>query len=118
MKKRFLSIAVSVGDVRQGRKHLNFQILKTQQNIKMCSPNKVRCFKCLKWFDKSKQRIEECLKCGDFKCPHCNSCMCNLTEGEKKVALAMIHTYENFMKEEFNLDYDFAKHKEMEEGVN
>ena len=40
--------------------------------------------------------------------------MCNLSKEEKKIVLAMIHTYENFMKEEFGTDYDFEKHEGVE----
>ncbi|GBE20406.1 MAG TPA: hypothetical protein ENG87_00895 [Candidatus Pacearchaeota archaeon] len=83
----------------------------------MCSPKKVRCFKCLEWFSKSRKPIE-CPKCGDFKCPNCNSCMCNLTKKEKRIVIAMIHTYETFMKEKFNLTYDFSKHKKIEKELN
>lgn len=82
----------------------------------MCRPNKVRCFKCFEWFDKSENQ-KQCEKCGDFKCPHCNSCMCKLTKEEKKVALAMIYTYERFIKENFDLDYDFSKHKKIEDEI-
>lgn len=77
----------------------------------MCSPINVKCFNCFKWFNKEEQKIEQCKKCGDFKCPHCNACMCNLTDKEKKIVLAMIHTYEN-------KDYDFSVHKKVEEKLN
>jgi len=82
----------------------------------MCRPDKVKCFKCFKWFDKKKS--QECKKCGDFKCPHCNSCMCNLSKKEKRVALAMIYTYENFINEKLGLDYNFSKHEEIEKEIN
>lgn len=82
----------------------------------MCSPDKVRCFKCFEWFNKS-ENSKECSECGDFKCPYCNSCMCNLSTEEKRVALAMIHTYENFIKEKLDSNYDISKHKKVEEEV-
>ena len=75
----------------------------------MCSPNKVKCFNCFKWFNKKEQKAKQCKECGDFKCPHCNNCMCNLTDKEKKIVLAMIHTYEN-------KDYDFSIHKKVEKN--
>jgi hypothetical protein len=80
----------------------------------MCRPNKVRCFKCLKWFEK-KENQKACHECGDFKCPNCGACMCDLTKGEKKVALAMINTYENFIKENPEENYNFEKHKKIED---
>ncbi|MFH1365423.1 MAG: hypothetical protein ABIH28_02475 [archaeon] len=80
----------------------------------MCRPNKVRCFKCFEWFEKEENQ-KECPECGDFNCPKCGACMCNLTDGEKKIVLAMIHTYENFLKEKFGEEYDFEKHKKIEE---
>ena len=82
----------------------------------MCIPDKVRCFKCFEWFDKL-ENSKECSECGDFKCPYCNSCMCNLNIGEKRVALAMIHTYESFIKEKLDLEYDFSKHRKVEEEI-
>lgn len=76
----------------------------------MCSPTNVKCFNCFKWFNKEKQKIEQCKECGDFKCPNCNACMCNLTDKEKKIVLAMIETYEN-------KDYDFSIHKKVKEKL-
>jgi len=72
----------------------------------MCSPIKVKCFSCFKWFNKEEQKVKQCKECGDFKCPYCNVCMCNLTDKEKKIVLAMIQTYEN-------KDYDFSMHKKV-----
>jgi len=67
----------------------------------------------MKWFTKSEDP-KQCSECGDFKCPHCKACMCNLTKEERRVALAMIHTYETFLKEKLNLEYDFSKHKKFD----
>ncbi|MAG10930.1 hypothetical protein CMI44_01295 [Candidatus Pacearchaeota archaeon] len=83
----------------------------------MCSPKKIKCFKCFEWFGKSDDD-KECEKCGDFECPKCGACMCDLNDNEKKVVLAMIHTYENFLKEKLGQDYDFEKHREIEEELN
>jgi len=83
----------------------------------MCSPKKVKCFKCFEWFDKS-DNDQECPKCGDFKCPLCGACMCRLTDNEKKLVLAMISTYETFLKKKLGTDYDFEKHKKIEEEIN
>ena len=82
----------------------------------MCSPKKIRCFKCLEWFEKTEDS-KPCTICGDFKCPNCGACMCDLSKDEKRVALAMIHTYENFIKEKLDLNYDFSKHKKIEEEI-
>jgi len=79
----------------------------------MCSPDKVKCFNCFKWFDKEKQEVKQCKECGDFKCPQCNACMCNLNDKEKKIVLAMINTYENHI----NSNYDFSVHKKVEEKI-
>lgn len=83
----------------------------------MCSPNRIKCFKCFEWFEKSENQ-KECEKCGDFKCPKCGACMCDLTTNEKKIVMAMIHTYENFMKEKFNVNYNFDKHKKVEQEIS
>ncbi|MFH1607995.1 MAG: hypothetical protein ABIA78_02580 [archaeon] len=83
----------------------------------MCRPNKVRCFKCFEWFDKEKQKVEQCKKCGDFKCPLCSACMCDLTKEEKRVVMAMIHTYENFLNEKYGEDYDFEVHERVEKEL-
>ncbi|MEK6898346.1 MAG: hypothetical protein AABX28_03245 [Nanoarchaeota archaeon] len=42
--------------------------------------------------------------------------MCNLTEKEKKIVMAMMHTYEKFIKDELKIDenYNFSQHKEIE----
>ena len=72
----------------------------------MCSPNKVKCFNCFKWFNKKEQEVKQCKECGDFNCPYCKACMCNLNDKEKKIVMAMIHTYEN-------KDYDFSVHKKI-----
>ena len=79
----------------------------------MCSPNRVKCFNCFEWFDKEKQKVGQCKSCGDFKCPNCNVCMCNLNEKEKKIVMAMIHTYENHI----NKNYDFSVHKKVEDKI-
>jgi len=78
----------------------------------MCSPNTVCCFVCYKFFSK-KIKTYKCKVCGDFKCPKCGGCLCSLTTGEKRVALAMIKTYENIL----NNEYDFSQHKNVEHEV-
>lgn len=78
----------------------------------MCSPKKVCCFVCYKTFSK-KIKPEQCKSCGDFKCPYCSSCLCNLTVGEQRVALSMMKTYESTL----NPDYDFSVHKEIEKKI-
>lgn len=83
----------------------------------MCSPKKVRCFKCLGWFEKSEED-KECSECGDFKCPLCGTCMCDLSKEEKRIVFAMISTYENFLAENFGQKYDFEKHRKIEEELN
>ncbi len=44
--------------------------------------------------------------------------MCSLTKNEQKVVMAMLYTYENFLKEELKQEtnYDFSKHKNTEES--
>lgn len=78
----------------------------------MCSPKKVRCFYCYQDFSKT-ESTERCPVCGDFKCPLCGACLCTITPGEQRVALAMIHTYENAL----NTNYDFSVHKKIESKI-
>jgi len=78
----------------------------------MCSPDVVRCFKCFQDFSKSEFE-EKCAECGDFKCPRCGACLCNLTPGEQRVVLAMIYTYERT----FGSGYDFGRHARIEKQV-
>jgi hypothetical protein len=75
----------------------------------MCSPKKVCCFVCYNFFSKD-IKSDKCKVCGDFKCPICKGCLCNLTVGEKRVAMAMIKTYEKTL----NNNYNFAQHKKIE----
>lgn len=86
----------------------------------MCRPKKVRCFKCYKWFNKEKGNIKQCDKCGDFNCPTCNACLCSLSKKEQKIVMAMIYTYEKFIKEELKISqsYNFSQHKEIEKSIN
>ena len=79
----------------------------------MCSPDEVRCFYCYQNFFKS-EAVEQCKYCGDYKCPLCGACLCALTLGEQRVALAMMHTYEAAL----NSDYDFSIHKRIENNLH
>lgn len=78
----------------------------------MCSPKRVYCFVCYKPFSKN-IKSDKCKTCGDFKCPLCKGCLCSLTVGEQKVALAMIRTYENIL----GTNYDFTQHCRIEKKV-
>lgn len=82
----------------------------------MCRPNKVKCFVCGEWFSKSERDVR-CEECGDWKCVHCDSCICNLTEREKRIVLAMIQTYEKFITELTHIEYDFKPHAKILQGV-
>jgi hypothetical protein len=79
----------------------------------MCSPQQVCCFVCFQTFSKQQAQTEQCSVCGDFKCPLCGSCLCDLTLGEQRVALAMMKTYEPLLEE----NYEFSAHKEIENRV-
>lgn len=79
----------------------------------MCSPQKVVCFVCYKVFPKDKPGANKCCECGDFKCPICKGCLCSLTIGEQRVALAMMRTYEPLLGEKYN----FSKHKKIEKRI-
>lgn len=64
----------------------------------MCSPKRVKCFNCDKWFTKTDE-VEQCKKCKDWKCPYCGFCICTFKHEETKKAIrAMIETYEKFLK--------------------
>lgn len=78
----------------------------------MCSPDEVRCFYCYQDFSKS-DAGRRCEKCGDAICPICGACLCTLTPGEQRVALAMMHTYEAVL----DPDYDFLIHKKIEDNL-
>lgn len=78
----------------------------------MCSPKEVCCFVCYKKFSKL-VKSEQCKKCGDYKCPLCNSCLCDLTVGEQRVALSMMKTYEPVIRK----NYDFSIHSKIEKKV-
>ena len=67
------------------------------------------CFNCINWFDK--EAAKSCRTCGDWKCLHCGSCLCNLTLSEKKIAIAYMATYENLLKELTGKSYDFRRHQ-------
>lgn len=79
----------------------------------MCSPSKVVCFVCFKSFSKKNAKSEKCRECGDYKCPLCSGCLCDLTTEGQRVALAMMKTYEPLLGNE----YDFSDHKEIEKRV-
>lgn len=75
----------------------------------MCTPSKLNCFNCSKWFEK--KNVKECEICGEILCPFCNSCLCNMSNETKKAVIAMIKTYEEFLHKNYNLPkYDFSKH--------
>lgn len=75
----------------------------------MCRATRLCCFNCLQWFGKTDEQI--CQVCGDWRCPNCHKCLCNLTPGEQKVALAYMATYENLLKELTGESYDFGRHR-------
>ena len=52
---------------------------------------KVVCFVCLKEFDLEPSLI--CLACRWHICPHCWSCLCDLGDEAKRVAIAMYLSY-------------------------
>lgn len=79
----------------------------------MCSPIKVFCFVCYKSFSKNSTKSEKCNKCGDYKCPLCGGCLCNLSVEGQRVALAMMKTYEPLLGKK----YDFVAHKQIEKKV-
>lgn len=75
----------------------------------MCRPEKINCFKCEKWFNK--KMGEECKICGEFKCPYCKSCLCDMSNETKKAVIAMIRTYEEYLTNLYEVEpYDFSKH--------
>ncbi|QQG48263.1 MAG: hypothetical protein HY247_05785 [archaeon] len=75
----------------------------------MCRATTLCCFKCAGWFDK--EGVESCRTCGDWKCPHCGSCLCSLTLDGKKIAIAYMATYENLLRELTGESYDFGRHR-------
>jgi|YNPMSStandDraft_1061717.scaffolds.fasta_scaffold39901_1 hypothetical protein len=77
----------------------------------MCSPTRVCCFFCYRFFDKN-QSVSQCTICGDYKCALCGACLCTLTPGERRVALAMMRTYEPLLGN----DYDFSIHSAIEKS--
>lgn len=74
----------------------------------MCRATTLCCFKCTGWFEKD--TAESCATCGDWKCTHCGSCLCDLTKSEKKIAIAYMATYENLLRELTGDSYDFSRH--------
>ncbi len=77
----------------------------------MCRATKLCCFKCLNWFEKSDNDM--CTTCGDWKCPNCGGCLCNLSQKEQRIAIAYMATYENLLKELTNESYDFSRHRKI-----
>lgn len=78
----------------------------------MCRPEKINCFNCEKWFNKIYSK--ECQNCGEFKCPHCNHCLCDMPNEVRKAVIAMIRTYETYLTNNFEVEpYDFSKHKQI-----
>ena len=80
----------------------------------MCSPETVYCFVCFKDFSKKNSKSIKCKECGDFECPLCGGCLCDLTLGEQRVAPAMIKTYEPLLSGIYN----YSVHKKIEDRVN
>ena len=78
----------------------------------MCTPQAVYCFVCYRRFSKDKGG-KRCKRCGDFKCPLCGGCLCNLSLEGKRVALAMMRTYESLLGN----NYDFSVHERVEREV-
>jgi len=74
----------------------------------MCRAKLLCCFKCMNWFNK--EGANSCRSCGDWDCPHCGSCLCDLTLVEKRIAIAYMATYENLLKELTGESYDFSRH--------
>jgi len=75
----------------------------------MCRPERLNCFNCEKWFNK--QISNECPKCGEYKCSHCNHCLCDMSNDVRKAVIAMIRTYENYLTRNFKVEpYDFSRH--------
>jgi hypothetical protein len=81
----------------------------------MCRATKLCCFRYLRWFEKSDSR--GCDVCGDWKCVKCNGCLCDLTNSEKKIAIAYMATYENLLQELTNESYDFKRHRKVLEQI-
>ena len=78
----------------------------------MCRPEKLNCFNCEEWFNK--QIGKECTRCGEFKCPHCNRCLCDMPIEVKKAVIAMIKTYENYLTENYKVKaYNFSSHNQI-----
>ncbi len=78
----------------------------------MCRPNYINCFNCESWF--YKENSKECQICGEFKCPNCSACLCDMSNDVKKAILAMIRTYERYLSHNFDLEpYDFSKHNKI-----
>jgi len=68
-----------------------------------CRPEKKVCFVCEEWFHEKDAKY--CPECTEWKCPHCHSCGCHITEGELRVVRAMTRTYETWLEERGLLDY-------------
>ncbi len=75
----------------------------------MCRATKLCCFMCMTWFEKV--NLESCEKCGDWKCPSCDSCLCSMSRKEQKIAMASMATYENLLREITGESYDFSRHR-------
>lgn len=67
------------------------------------------------WFEKF--NLKSCDKCGDWKCPECDSCLCSLSITEQKIAIAYMATYENLLKELTGESYDFERHRKVLVGL-
>lgn len=74
----------------------------------MCRITELCCFRCLMWF--AKENAKECAVCGDWKCVSCGSCLCSLSPGEKKVAVAYMLGYEKALAKITGVNYDMGRH--------
>jgi len=76
-----------------------------------CRPDEKMCFKCGEWFDikdfPERYRGEGTwetvsllflCECGQYTCPHCGGCFCNVSGETKKAVHAMEQTYEKWIR--------------------
>ncbi len=81
----------------------------------MCRITELCCFRCLTWF--AKENAKECAVCGDWKCVSCGSCLCSLSLGEKKVAVAYMMGYEKALAKITGVNYDMSRHAKILKDV-
>jgi len=65
-----------------------------------CRPDEKVCFNCCDWFDISKEKVKLCKKCNQYKCPHCNACLCEMSTSVIRAVYAMERTYEKWVREQ------------------